>query len=196
MSSSASIQDILDRWRAGDQAAAAELYRRYDQRLWDLAAGQIGQRLGRRVGPDDIVQSVFRTFFRRTSQGEYAFDHSGALWQLLVRITHNKIYKQAERHHAKRRNVNAEVPLDGDRLSPEAVTHEPTPDEVATLVDEMECLLSGLEAPEPEMVRLAIEGRTASEIAKQVGCSRWTVRRVLDRVGAGLRKRLEENNSD
>jgi len=187
------IQDVVVRWRAGDQAAAAELYRRYGQRLWDRAAGQIDQGWGRRVGPDDIVQSVFRTFFRRTSQGEYAFDHSGALWQLLIRITQNKIYKQAERHHAKRRNLNAEVPLDGDRLPPEAVAREPTPDEVAALVDEMECLISGLEWPEPEMVRLAVEGHTASEICKHLDCSRWTVRRVLDGVGVRLRRRLKED---
>ena len=106
-----------------------------------------------------------------------------AIWQLLVRITQHKICKQAARHRAQRRNVNAEVAFDGDGLAPEAVTHEPTPGEAAALVDEMQCLVSGLAPPEPEMVRLAIEGHTPSEIAKQVGCSRWTVRRVLDRVG-------------
>ena len=49
----------------------------------------------------------------------------------------------------------------------------------------MRCSASslGLESPEPEMVRLAIEGHTPSQIAKQIGCSRWTVRWVLDRVG-------------
>ncbi len=91
------VQEVLARWREGDQAAAAELHQLYWQRILELASGQINKRLRGRLGPDDIAQSVFRTFFRRTAKGEYAFDHAGALWQLLVQITLNKIRKESVR---------------------------------------------------------------------------------------------------
>jgi len=110
MASSPSIQDIVGRWQAGDQAAAEELFQRFSQRLWELAAAQLGRQLERRVDADDILQSVFRTFFRRSSEGQYSFDHSGALWQMLVRITLNKIRKQAARHRAGKRDFRLEVP--------------------------------------------------------------------------------------
>ena len=77
------------------------------------------------------MQSVFRTFFRRTAQGEYAFDHSVRSGNCWCESRSTSICKQAARHHAQRRNVNAEVAFDGDRLPPEAVTHEPTPGEAA-----------------------------------------------------------------
>ena len=38
----------------------------------------MGARLRRRVAEDDVVQSVFRTFYRRDSKGECEFDHTGA----------------------------------------------------------------------------------------------------------------------
>ena len=134
MSDSQSAKDLVQRWQAGDQTAAEELYRRYAQRLCGLAAGQIGQRLGRRVEADDIVQSVFRTFFRRSAKGEYPIDHSGTLWNLLVRITLNKVRRQRERHGAAKRDVGAEVHLDGDRPHPAVVAHDPMPDEVVSLL--------------------------------------------------------------
>jgi RNA polymerase sigma factor (sigma-70 family) len=192
MSDHQSARDLVQRWQAGDQAAADELYRRYAQRLCALAAGRIDRRLGRRVAADDIVQSVFRTFFRRAARGEYPIDHSGTLWSLLVQITLRKVQRQRERHHAGKRNVGAEVEPDGDQPLPEAVAHEPTAEEVVSLLDEMRFLLAGLQPPEPQIVQLCFDGHSTPEIAQRVGCSRWTVRRVLDRVGHRLQRRLAD----
>jgi len=196
MSSRQSAKDLLERWESGDQAAAEELYRRYSHRLCALAEGQIGQRLGRRVGADDIVQSVFRTFFRRAADREFVIDHSGSLWRLLVKITLNKIRRYGERHRAAKRDVGAEVYVADDRLDPEAVAHDPGPEEAAALADEMEALFAGLKSPEPAILQLAFQGYSTSEIAEQVGRSRWTVRRVLDRIGGRLRNRLEADSGN
>jgi RNA polymerase sigma-70 factor (ECF subfamily) len=181
---------LIERWKSGDQAAAEAIYQRYARRLSALAATHMSQRLARRVGPDDIVQSVFRTFFRRSRDGQFEIDHSNSLWRLLVRITLNKIRSKVEHHHAGRRDVSMEVSPARDEFGPEAMAHDPTPAEAAALNDEIEALLVGLEPPEPEILRLCFQGYSASEIAAQVGCSRWTVRRVLDRIGHRLERRL------
>lgn len=117
---------LLARWQAGDQAAAEAIYQRYAQRLCALAEKDIGERLARRVGPEDIVQSVFRTFFRRSGDGQFAIDHSGARWRLLVRITANKVLRHAEREGAARRDVKAEVHGTSDGLEPALICHDPT----------------------------------------------------------------------
>ena len=183
MSDGEAPQDIFRRWQSQDPAAAEEIYRRYAQRLAAIAEKQIGQRLRRRVGPDDIVQSVFRTFFRRAANGEFQIDHSNSLWNLLVTIALNKIRKQGR----KRDLPSVEMP------SPDDVDHEPTPDEVASLLDELEFVLAGCESSEPEILRLCVQGYSSAEIAEQVGCSRWTVRRVRDRIGRVLERRLQES---
>jgi RNA polymerase sigma factor (sigma-70 family) len=196
MTSSPSIKQIVVRWQAGEQAAATELFQRYSRRLWELATAQIDRQLERRVDADDILQSVFRTFFRRSAEGEYTFDHSGALWQLLVTITLNKIRKQATRHRTKKRDFRREISLDGDDLSPEAVAHDPSVEEAEALLDEMRFAVAELEPPEPEILHLCMEGHTPLEIANRLGWTRWRVRRVLDRIGARLRKRLQENRGE
>jgi len=187
---SKSVNELVQLWRSGDQTAALELHRRYAQRLCAVADRFVSERLRRRVDADDIVQSAFRTFFRRTEKGEYAIDHSGSLWHLLVKITINKARRQQEVHRARKRDVAAEVRLDEDVMHLEAIAGEPSPDEVAALVDELEVILSGLDARDAEMVRLCLEGYSTSEIGQKVGCTRWTVRRVLDRIGHQLRQRL------
>lgn len=112
---------------------------------------------------------------------------------MLVRITLNKIRKQAARHRAGKRDLRREVSLDGDCLSPEAIAHEPGPEEVAALLEEMGFAVAELQPPEPEILHLCIEGHTPLEIGNRLGWTRWRVRRVLDRIGQRLRKRLEED---
>jgi RNA polymerase sigma-70 factor (ECF subfamily) len=185
-----SAKDLLGQWEGGDEAAAEEIYRRYAQRLCALAQSQIGERLARRVGPDDIVQSVFRTFFRRTRDGQFVVDNSGSLWRLLVQITLNKVRRQSKRHLAGRRSMAAEVHPSDDSLEPTALAREPSPDEAAALTDEIEFVLGDLKSPEPEIFRLGLQGYSPSEIAAQIGCSRWTARRVLNRIGRRLEARL------
>ena len=195
MSDCVPVHELLERWRSGDQQAATELHQRYARRLWALAERQIGLQLRQRVGAEDVVQSVFRTFFRRTAAGEFAVDHSGSLWHLLAKITINKVRRQGERHHAGKRDVAKEIHGDGECLALQAVAHEPTVEEAAMLVEELESLLVGLESPEPEIVRMGLQGYSSTEIARQLGCSRWTVRRVLDRIGERLEQRLERESA-
>lgn len=179
-----------DRSSPDAHAATEELYRRYAERLWRLAERQIGPRLARRIGPDDIVQSVFRTFFRRAEQGQFTIDQSESLWNLLVTIAINKIRRQAEFHAAARRAVGREVR--GQEQLFALVAKEPSHEEAVALLDELELLMDGLRNPEPEIIRLTLEGHSTDEIARHIGCSRWTVRRVLNRFGRRLEGRLRE----
>src|SRR5947209_331345 len=56
---------LIDLWRQGDEDAARKIVDRYIDRLLVLARRRISQRLAPRVDAEDIVQSVFRTFFGR-----------------------------------------------------------------------------------------------------------------------------------
>jgi len=191
MSGSEPAKDVLQRWRSGDQKAAEELYLRYGERLFRLAEREIGERLRRRVGPDDILQSVFATFFRRTAQGEFSIQQSGSLWRLLAQITLNKVRRQAEFHGARRRDVRAEVHLDDGQFSPELLARTPTREDVQVLLGELETLVAELDPAETEIVRLTAEGYSVGEIGAKAGCSRWTVRRVLNRVRERLDKGMK-----
>jgi RNA polymerase sigma-70 factor (ECF subfamily) len=65
----ASDHSLLGRYRAGSEDAAAELYRRYAGRLLALAKAQCSAALTRQTDVEDIVQSVFGSFFRGANCG-------------------------------------------------------------------------------------------------------------------------------
>jgi RNA polymerase sigma-70 factor (ECF subfamily) len=179
----ASAKELMRRWRSGEQTAADQLYVRYAERLWHLAEREIGTRLRRRVDADDIIQSVFRTFFVRTARGEFSIVHSGALAYLLERITLNKIRRQMKFHSYAKRNIRRETYPDHDDSYRVTVRESPSPEDARDFVDELEMLMTELNDREAEIVRLILDDFQINEIAKRMGCSRWTVRRLLDRVG-------------
>ncbi len=68
---SASDASLLVRYQAGEDDAATALYLRYASRLLEFSDRVTGDYLLSRIDAEDIVQSVFRTFFRRVSEGQY-----------------------------------------------------------------------------------------------------------------------------
>lgn len=63
-----------------------------------LTARQSSEALSARVGPDDIVRSLFRTFFRRVNTDPYDVPRGEDLWKLFLVIALNEI-RNAAAHH-------------------------------------------------------------------------------------------------
>src|SRR3954451_5154153 len=95
----------------GDAAAVAQLFDRYAQRLARLAEQHLSRKMAGRLDGEDVVQSVFRTFFRRSAQGEFQIDSSAQIWRLLVKITLLKARAKGRHHTAGVRDVGAEAAL-------------------------------------------------------------------------------------
>ena len=103
MADASETRILVDRWRAGDQQAARQLFDRYAARLMALARRQIGRRIAGRVDPEDVVQSVFRTFFERVKAGQFRIEEQDDLGKLLVRITVHKTLRKVQFHQAAKR---------------------------------------------------------------------------------------------
>src|SRR6516162_16394 len=113
MDAASPISDLVERLRDGDPQAAEEIFARYAQRLTALAEQHLSRKLAARLDGQDVVQSVFRTFFRRSAAGEFRIDSSDELWRLLVQITLQKARAKARHHTAAVRDVTAEAPGGG-----------------------------------------------------------------------------------
>ena len=187
---------LFDRYRNGDEDAADELFRRYVDRLIGLARNRMSSGLARRVDAEDVVQSVYRSFFAHARNGQYAIERAGDLWRLLATITVNKVRKKARFHGQQKRSIDRERSLDsGTGTSADEVElfagGPATPDAVA-VVDELEAVMVGLEAKHREMLELRLQGQCLQEIADKVGRSQRTVRRFLDQAQTLLEQRLLE----
>jgi RNA polymerase sigma-70 factor (ECF subfamily) len=167
---------LLRRIRAGEEDAATELYHRYAARLLDLAEAKTSTDVKRRVDPEEIVQSVFRTFFRRASQGDYEVPDGDELWKLFLVIGLNKIRAVAGHHKAAKRDVRRTA---GGEVASEA--NAAVPDDVARQT--LELTIDELLAPLPEthrqIVRLRIDGYEVAEIAERTKRAKRSVERIL-----------------
>jgi RNA polymerase sigma-70 factor (ECF subfamily) len=191
MEAVSSVAELVERSRRGDARAAAELFDRYARRLTVLAEQHLSRKLAARLDGDDVVQSVFRTFFRRSAAGEFRIDNSAELWRLLVEITLQKARAYGRFHTAGLRDVTAEAPGGGAPFLADALAHEPTPEEAAALVDQIEELLRGLPTLYGELLQLRLEGHSVVETAGRLGVSRRTVHRALQLLKQRLLRRGE-----
>ena len=178
VSATPSEDGFLDRVSCGTESVAAELDHRYRQRLCRLVERELDRSLRAREDPEDIVQTVFRTYFRRAAQGEFHIAHTADLWALLAKITRRKILKRAEYHHAQKRSPDAEK---GSAIGlPDG--RQPGPVDAAVAAELVEKTLQGMEPLAAEVFQLRLGGYTEEQIAGQLDCTRATVEVKLKRI--------------
>jgi len=184
---------LVRRLRDGEGDAASDLYLRYADRLHRLARKQTSAELARRVEPEEIVQSVFRTFFRRVNVGVYSVPEGKELWGLFLVIALNKIRHAAVYHRAARRDIRKTT--SADELAASAyVLQDQVADSTALTVLKLviEEITKKLPEVKQEMIRLRIEGHEIDEIAQQTGRSSRSVERTLQEFRHALSSKLQE----
>jgi RNA polymerase sigma-70 factor (ECF subfamily) len=191
-----STLELVARWRdQGDHDAAAQLFQLYAARLIGLARRKLSGKLARRIDPEDVLQSVCRSFFVRVRDGRLQVTPAGDLWELLAAITMNKVLRQVEHYAAGKRSLDREQEPQGGESSVlesvEQVAREPGPHMVAALHDELAYLLQKFMPLHRQMVELHLEGYATKEIAAKVGRSERMVRNVLEQLRTKARERLE-----
>lgn len=188
-----SDQSLLRKFQAGDADAATQLYLRYAKRLQALAKAQVADDLAQRVDPEDIVQSVFRTFFRRVSLGQYDVPEGEDLWRLFLVISLNKVREVAAHHRAAKRDVRATA---GAAVTEDALraAHGPDEEALAILRLVIDQVLSELPPAQRRIIELRIEGFEVAEIARQSGRAKRSVERVLQEFRNNLQSLVHEES--
>ena len=179
--------------RAGNDRAADQLYLRYARRLYNLILSHRSAELARCEDADDIVQSVFGSFFRGVKKGYYNVPAGEELWKLLLVMALNKIRARANFHHAARRDVRRT--LGGEAL--DQATAEEDPEISLTFLRlTIEEVLQDWPPEHAEMILRRIEGYEVAEIADRTRRSRRTVERVLQEFRQQLTALLDEEQRD
>lgn len=190
MSSPGSFHILLSQLRTGDDEAALRVFERFAGQLIDLARAHLADGLGRKIDPEDVLQSVFRSFFDRYRKGQFDLENWDSLWGILTVMTLRKCGRLNDYFHALRRDVRREVKEAASVLE-QACDREPTPAEAVVLRDLLEQALDDLESRDRRIVALHLHGHHHAEIAAQLVCGERTVRRTLARFRKRLH-RLEE----
>lgn len=184
MAEPAEDKSLVNLYRQGNQDAARQIVDRYLDRLLTLARRRISQRLASRVDAEDIVQSVFRTFFVRLKDGQFSFDDQDDLCKLLMRITLHKTLRQVAFHKAAKRDPNLETPQ-GEHHHEQLMAlfdQEPTQEATVAFLDQLEHFLAQLRPQEREILEMRLQGHSNEDIASKLGIYDRKIRRVIEHV--------------
>ena len=196
MSEEVPFRDLIQRVRAGDTQAAADLVRRYEPTIRLVVRRRLTNPGLRRVLDSmDICQSVLASFFVRAAAGQYDLDDPTQLLKLLVVIARNKVAYQARRERAQCRDNRRVEPVDPGDLEVAAVG--PAPSQLVAGEELLREFRQRLTAEERHLADLRAQDQGWAEIAARLGGTpqarrmQWT--RAVERVARQLG--LEGNES-
>lgn len=169
--------------------AARQLWLHFSARLGAVVRRRLDARVLRRVGLDDVLQSLFAGYCAAGPGPDGPPPDRAVLWRQLVCFTMRKVASTAKHHHAQRRDVRRERPLRdfaADAAGPDQSWIEPKdfravrrpalrPDDVVVARDEFERLLALLPADLQRVFALKLEDYTNAEIAAQIDRGERTV---------------------
>ena len=154
----------------------ADAVSRFTGRLLALAKSRMPNRLNGRIDPEDVVQSVFRSFFHRNQSGQFVFDETSDVWRLLAAITYRKVQQTIRHHHRQQRDVKRETL--SDDLSP-VTESEATVSSLAMMEELIDRIVDRIPETHRCILTLRLENYSIEEIADKVQVSSRTVERAL-----------------
>jgi RNA polymerase sigma-70 factor (ECF subfamily) len=184
-----SDRSLVRRLRRGCNEAATQIYLRYAKRLLALVHSRCSSDLAARFDADDVVQSVFRSFFQAARRGLYDVPAGEELWQILLVIALNKLRNAAAFHRAARRDVRHTIAgFPGKTLSQLAE------DDFAEVFLQLAVgeALERLPAAHRHMVELRLQGHAVAEIARLTRRSKRTTERLLQEARKELHALFHE----
>lgn len=167
--------------RAGDDAAAEQLVRRYEPLIRRaIRLRTEDSRLNRVFDSMDVSQSVLASFFLRAAIGEYDLESPDQLIRLLVAMARNKLASRVRLERRQQRDVRRVAVLSTKDFA-ELVDPRPSASELVSKQELLDLMRAELTDDERRVADLRSEGYGWDEIARQLGGSGQARRMQLSR---------------
>ncbi len=175
------FREAIQRIRAGDEQAAADLVRKYEPLIRrEVRMHLVDARLRRVFDSLDVEQSVLASFFVRAAAGEYDLDSPAQLAALLVRMVQNKLASTVRKQYRRRRDARRTE--SNEQALYATVVEESTVSEQLANRELLEALQQQLSREELEIARLRGAGLSWEEVAAEVGGKAHSRRMQLSRA--------------
>lgn len=167
--------ELLDRVRAGDEAAQGVVFDEFVGRMKALARSRIYARVRQISEPEDAAMSAYKSFFKPGVLGR-DFNDYNHLWAILALIVLRKCCKYNKK-------FARDATPDDEAAFEWAAVGEDEPQAEATLRDLVEEIRGAFEDPgDREIVEHYLQGTRPRAIAGLVGRSETAVHRVIKRL--------------
>ena len=150
------------------------------KRLVPFALTKIDKLLVSKLDPEDIVQSVFRNFFKALQKGNFKPASWEEMWYLLAKMTIWKCNSKLEFYLSQARDVRIEKSFDS---KDDPNTDPLFLDEKLILEESLDLVMMKLQDENKKKVFcLILQGHSPAEIAEELGVSKRTVERFKNDI--------------
>jgi RNA polymerase sigma factor (sigma-70 family) len=189
MADDPTFDDFIRRVRAGDEAAAEELVKRYGEKVRrEAKARTVDPRLRQVFDSMDVCQSVMANFFAGAAAGQFELREPDDLVKLLAGMVRNKVAHHARKQRAGKRDVRKSRPLDLAAFDPAA--DGPTPSQAVAGADLLAAFRNKLTDEERELADRRAKGESWEQVAEAMGGTPQSRRKQLERAVARVTAEL------
>jgi len=185
------------------EEAARQIWLRFAERLRGVVRRRLDPRILRRTGEDDVLQSLFASFFTAPPGASGPPRSRADLWRLLVHFTMCKVANTAQHHRAQRRDFRRDQQLEkgggggGEDAGPIEL-EDPrwlSPEDAALAREQFDRLRATLPEDLRPVFDLRLEGYTNAEIAAQIQRVERTVELKMRAIRGLLERHVEPPSS-
>lgn len=200
MSKSTNVSHWIDLVKAGNSAAANQIWHHYFDRLVRAVRARLYGQNRAASDEEDIVLSVFDSFYNAAENGRFPdLSDRDDLWRLLLRMSARKVVDKRRHDMRQRRGGSVKhVSLSGggeDGVLIEAIGDEPSPEMVLMMQESVESFFSHLGVGQlRELAGAKLEGYSNTELAQRFGCSERTIERRLHLIREKCQQELVDFN--
>jgi RNA polymerase sigma-70 factor (ECF subfamily) len=171
-----SLDHLLARLAAGEQAAAEQLFLAFEPYLRKAVRRQVPAALRAKFDSVDVLQSVWADVLRGLREPGWHFSDADHLRGFLFIAARNRLVDWIRRHH---KAAEREEPLaEGDEAHA-LTSRQPRPSEVAEAEDLWEHILAHCAPEHRPLLKLKRQGYSLAEISARTGLHPDSIRRVL-----------------
>jgi RNA polymerase sigma-70 factor (ECF subfamily) len=178
-------QRLIKRCQSGDSQAMEQLVRQYQNQVYNIAYGM----LGNPEDAQDLSQDVFLCVWEKISQFQFKSRFSTWLYRIVTNLCIN------EKNRQRRRQT---VPMEMDDSQAWTPVDYVTPEREALLTERQEMLQAALAQLKPDYRRILVlremEDMAYDELAKVLGCSIGRVKSRLHEARMELRTILQQKD--
>lgn len=181
------FRDLIQRVRVGDQQAATDLVREYENEIRRAIRVRLTDPgMCRVLDSMDVCQSVLANFFVRARGGQFELERPDQLLRLLVTMARNKLLDQVRKQHSEKRDGRRVEAGPSSQLEALADRGAATPSQIVSEQELRQAMQKQLSPDERYLAEQRALGRDWAEIAAEHGSTAEALRkklaRALDRV--------------
>ncbi len=174
---------LIKRCQSGDSHAMEQIVRQYQNQVYNIAYGI----LGNPEDAQDLSQDVFLCVWEKIGQFQFKSRFSTWLYRIVTNLSIN------EKNRQRRRQT---FPMEMDDSQAWTPIHSVTPEKEVLLAEKHEMLHTALAQLKPDYRKILVlremENMAYDELAKVLGCSIGRVKSRLHEARMELRKILQQ----